>query len=48
MKNETVDHPSLYMDNVLVSNTSSHKLLGIIFHGSCNWAEHIENITTAA
>ena len=47
-KNETVDHPSLYMDNVLVSNTSSHKHLSLTFSDSCNWAEHIENITAAA
>lgn len=47
-KNETVDHPPLYMDSVLVSNTSSHKHLGLTFSDSCNWAEHIENITAAA
>ena len=47
-KNETVDHPSLYMDNVLVSNTSSHKHVGLTFSDSYNWAEHIENITAAA
>ena len=36
------------MDNVLVTNTSAYKHLGITFSDSCNWAEHIENITAAA
>ena len=36
------------MDNVLVTNTSAHKHLGITFSNSCNWAEHIENISAAA
>ena len=47
-KTETVSHPPLYMDNVLVTHTSAHKHLGITFSDSCNWAEHIENITAAA
>ena len=47
-KNETVNHPPLYMDNVLVRNTSAHNHLGITFSDSCNWAEHIENINAAA
>ena len=43
-KNETVNHPPLYMDNVLVTTTSAHKHLGITFSDSCIWAEHIEKI----
>lgn len=47
-KQEPIDHPPLFMSNILIGNTNNHKHLGLTFSNNCNWTEHISNITTAA
>ena len=41
------DQP-LYMNGVLVRNTSLHKHLGLTLANNCSWTEHINNITNTA
>ena len=41
-------HSPLYMNGTPITDASSHKHLGLTFTNNCNWAEHINNITTAA
>ena len=48
LKRDQPLHPSLYMNGVLVRNTSSHKHLGLTLANNCSWTEHINNITSTA
>ena len=41
-------HPPLFMNGSVISETTSHKHLGITFSRNCSWNEHISNITTTA
>lgn len=43
-----VTHPPLKMNNIIISETPSHKHLGITFSNTCNWTEHIERISQSA
>ena len=48
LKRDQPLHPPLYMNGVLVINTSSHKHLGLTLANNCSWTEHINNITSTA
>ena len=48
LKRDQPFHPPLYMNGVLVRNTSSHKHLGLTLANNCSWTEHINNITSTA
>ena len=37
-------HPPLFMDNIILTDTDIHKLLGITFSASCTWSNHIHSI----
>ena len=41
-------HPPLFMDDVILTETDTHKHLGITFSASCTWSNHIQNITRKA
>ena len=41
-------HPPLLMNGSVISETTSHKHLGVTFSRNCSWNEHISNITTSA
>ena len=41
LKRDQPLHPPLYMNVVLVRNTSSHKHLGLTLANNCSWTEHI-------
>ncbi|MCG8111690.1 MAG: reverse transcriptase family protein, partial [Candidatus Thiodiazotropha taylori] len=43
-----VQHPPLTMNGSILSETSSHKHLGITLSNSCTWSEHIEYIAKKA
>ena len=45
--NATV-HPPLIMNNTILSESSSHKHLGITFSNTCDWTEHISRISKSA
>ena len=47
LKRDQPLHPPLYMNGVLVRNTS-HKHLGLTLANNCSWTEHINNITSTA
>ena len=48
LKRNSPYHPPLYMNGLAITETSSHKHLGLTFTNNCNWNEHINNITAAA
>ena len=41
-------HPPLFMNNVQINETQSHKHLGVTFSSTCLWTDHIENICEKA
>ena len=43
-----INHPLLFMDNTVISESSSHKHLGLTFSNTCTWSEHIKLITDTA
>ena len=44
----TIDHPPLYFNNILIEEVQNHKHLGIIINKNLNWHNHVEYITTKA
>ena len=49
-KRNSISHPQFPMDGVIMDETSSHKHLGLslTFSKTCNWDEHIVNISEKA
>ena len=43
-----INHPLLFMDNTVISESSAHKHLGLTFSNTCTWSEHIKLITDTA
>lgn len=41
-------HPPLFMNNIALTETRSHKHLGLTFSDTATWSEHIKNITGKA
>ena len=41
-------HPQLFMNNTLISESTSYKHLGSTFSSTCSWTEHISRITESA
>ena len=41
-------HPSLFMNNIVLPETDSHKHLGLILSKSCTWSNHIQEIASKA
>ena len=42
------NRPPLYMNGISITNTISHKHLGLKFKTTCSWTKHISNITAVA
>ena len=47
-KRDPVNYPPLFMNNIPLKCTSMHKHLGLTFSDTCDWTNHITNITNAA
>ena len=47
-KRNSVFHPPLSKDGVIIGETSLHKHLGLTFSKTCSWDEHIVNISEKA
>ena len=47
-KRDSVNHPTLFMNNIPLKCMSTHKHLGLTFSDTCDWTNHITNITDAA
>ena len=47
-KRDPVNHPPLFMNNIPLKCMSTHKHLGLTFSDTCDWTNHITNITDAA
>ena len=47
-KHNPIQHPSLYMNGIVIKDTESHKHLGLTFSNACNWNEHINKIAASA
>ena len=48
LKRISPHHPSLYMNGTAITETTSHKHLGLTFCNNCSWNKHINNITATA
>ena len=48
LKQNPVLHPQLLMNDTVISESTSHKHLGITFSNTCSWTEHIAKITESA
>lgn len=48
LKRDSPHHLPIYMNGIPITETSSHKHLGLTFADNCSWNEHIHNTTTAA
>ena len=47
-KRNSVFHPPISMDGVIIGEIPSHKHLGLTFSKTCSWDEHIVNISEKA
>ena len=43
-KSNPVVHPSLFMHDTMINETTNHKLLGLILSNNCSWTENINSI----
>ena len=41
-------HPSISMNNQIITEVDNHKHLGIVFQSNCSWHEHLNIITPKA
>ena len=41
-------HPSISMNNQIITEVYNHKHLGIVFQSNCLWHEHLNMITSKA
>ena len=48
LKRISPHHPSLYLNGTAITETTSHKHLGLTFCNNCSWNEHVNNITATA
>ena len=48
LKQNPVLHPEPLMNDTVISESTSHKHLGITFSNTCSWTEHIAKITESA
>ena len=48
LKQNPVLHPQLLMNDTVISESTSHKYLGVTFSNTCSWTEHIAKITESA
>ena len=42
------NHPPLFMNNTNLTNTDTHKHLGVTFSSNCSWTEHINSTANTA
>ena len=47
-KTETAMHPPLNMTNTVISETQTHRHLGITLSSKCTWFDHVDNICAQA
>ena len=47
-KSNPVVHPSLFMHDTMINETTDHKYLGLILSNNCSWTEHINSISDKA
>ena len=45
-KTEPAMHPPLNMTNTVISETQTHRHLGIALSSKCTWSDHVDNICT--
>ena len=43
-----VVHPSLFMHDTMINETTNHKHLGLVLSNNCSWTEHINSISDKA
>ena len=48
LKQNPVLHAQLLMNDTVISESTSHKHLGITFSNTCSWTKHIAKITESA
>ena len=41
-------HPSLFMNDTIIEETTSHKHLGLTFSSTCTWTDHVNSISDKA
>ena len=47
-KSNPVVHPSLFMHDTIINETTNHKYVGLILSNNCSWTEHINSISDKA
>ena len=47
-KSNPAVHPSLFMSDTMINETTNHKHLGLILSNNCSWTEHINSISDKA
>ena len=47
-KTNPPQHPPLLMNNIILTETDTHKHLGLTLSNTCTWSNHIQAITTKA
>ncbi|MEW8546433.1 MAG: reverse transcriptase domain-containing protein, partial [Candidatus Thiodiazotropha sp.] len=47
-KSNQLQHPPLFMNNIQLNESETHKHLGITLSRSCTWSSHIDNIAEKA
>ena len=48
LKRDTIDHPPLFLNNCLIAEVSSLKILGFVFDSSFTWGPHVDMIVSRA
>ena len=43
-----VQHPPLFTNETIISETTRHKHLGLTFSSTCTWTEHVDNVSGKA
>ena len=43
-----VQHPSLFMNDTIIEETTSHNHLGLTFSSTCTWTDHVNTISDKA
>ena len=46
LKQDTIDHPPLFLDNCPIVEVSSLKILGFMFDSSFTWGPHVDMIVS--
>ena len=47
-KSNPIQHPPLFLNNMMIQETPTHRHLGLTFSDSCDWNVHVKNMSEKA